>query len=753
MKTRIVSFLSVFLATFLLVTATAGLAQDQRRAASAESVRIKDKTSAQDITYPKARRSDHTDDYHGTIVPDPYRWLEEPRSQETLNWIRAQVELATGYLGSLPEREPIEKRLTELWNFERFGVPSEKGGRYFYTRNDGLQNQDVLYMADSLEAEPRMILDPNTFSEDGTVSLADIEVSDDGRLMAYATSTGGSDWRDIMVRDLNTGEDLEDHVQWAKFTALSWTPNGEGFFYSRYDEPQGGGELEDVNYFQKLYYHKIGTPQSEDQLVYERSDQKTWGYRGEVSEDGKYLAITVTKGTERENGFFYKELSSAGSEVVELLNDFDAEYVFLGNDGPTFWFSTDLDAPKGRIIAINVNQPERNAWKELVTESDNSLQGVGVIGKKFVASYMVDAKTQIQLFELDGSPAGEIVLPGIGAVSGLTGSAEDMETFYSFTSYVDPGTIYRYDFETGESNVFKQPQVLYDPDQFTTQQVFYESKDGTRIPMFISYKKGLSLNGENPTLLYGYGGFNISITPRYSVQNVVFMERGGVFAVANLRGGGEYGKAWHDAGRLHNKQNVFDDFIAAGEWLIENNYTRKEKLAINGGSNGGLLVGACITQRPDLFAAAIPAVGVMDMLRFQKFTIGWAWVSDYGSSDNPDDFKTQYAYSPYHNIKQGTEYPPTLITTADHDDRVVPAHSYKFAAQMQYAQAGKNPIIIRIETSAGHGAGTPVSKRIEQATDALAFLNYHLQGKEPAPASFQSDSGMEQRSRVEGDEK
>lgn len=727
MSSRIRYCSSLLATTFLLATFTFVVAQDQRGAS--DRVRALEDGPPQQLTYPAARRSDHVDDYHGTEVPDPYRWLEEPRSEETLAWINAQVELATNYLGSLPEREAIENRLTELWNFERFGIPSEKGGRYFYTRNNGLQNQDVLFTADSLNAEPRLLLDPNKLSDDGTVSLADIEVSDNGQLMAYATSTGGSDWRDIMVRNVETGEDLDDHVQWAKFTELAWTPDDEGFFYSRYEAPTEGAELEDVNYFQKLYYHKIGTPQSDDKLVYERPDQKTWLFQAEVSDDGNYLIISVPIGTERENGVFYKDLSSAGSEVVELLKDFDAEYSFLGNDGATFYFRTDLDAPMGRIIAIDTRAPARANWREVVAESRSSLQAASIIGHKFVVSYLTDAKTEVRLFDMEGSAAGQIELPGIGAAAGLRGSPEDTETFYSFTSYVDPGTIYRYDFNTGQSTVFKKPEVKYDADDFVTEQVFYESKDGTKVPMFLSYKKGLSLNGENPTLLYGYGGFNISITPRYSVQHIVWMERGGVYAVANLRGGGEYGKEWHDAGRLDNKQNVFDDFIAAGEWLIDQNYTCKEKLAINGGSNGGLLVGACITQRPDLFGAAIPAVGVMDMLRFQKFTIGWAWVSDYGSSDDADQFKTLFAYSPYHNIKEGVAYPPTMITTADHDDRVVPAHSYKFAAQMQHAQSGRNPILIRIETSAGHGAGTPISKRIEQATDTIAFLNYHLNEK------------------------
>lgn len=725
-------------------------------AASLSLSLAQDSGPPQKLNYPPARMSDQTEDYHGTQVADPYRWLEDPHNPETQAWVKAEVELATEYLESLPGREPLRDRLTELWNFERFGIPEEQGGRYFYSRNDGLQNQNVIYWASSLNAEPKLLLDPNKLSDDGTVSLAESDLSDDGMLFAYSTSTGGSDWREIYVRDVETGKDLPDHIQWAKFMEISWTPDNKGFYYSRYDEPKEGAELEDVNYFQKLYYHTLGQPQADDKLVYERPDQKTWGYQGTVTDDGAFLVITVTKGTERENGVFYKDLRAADSQVVELLKDFDAEYTFIGNDGGTFWFQTDLKAPLGRIIAIDTNHPEKSAWKELVPESNNSLQGTSAVGNKFVAVYLADAKTKVQLFNLDGSPAGEISLPGIGAAAGFGGAQKDKETFYSFTSYTDPGTIYRYDFTTGASSVFKKPEVKYNPDDFVTEQVFYPSKDGTKIPMFLSYKKGMSQNGQNPTLLYGYGGFNISITPRFSVQNIVWMEQGGVYAVANLRGGGEYGKAWHDAGRLANKQNVFDDFISAGEWLIRNNYTRTSNLAINGGSNGGLLVGACMTQRPDLFGAALPAVGVMDMLRFQKFTIGWAWVSDYGSSENADEFKTLYAYSPYHNIKDGVEYPPTLITTADHDDRVVPAHSYKFAARMQHAQAGNNPIIIRIETSAGHGAGTPVSKQIEQATDALAFLKYHL-GKQTAQTKAEAPDSLpkvkEQKSGVKDGKK
>lgn len=693
-------------------------------------------STASSFHYPPAQKSDHVDDYHGTKVADPYRWLENPDASESRQWIEAENKLTFDYLKQIPQRNAIKERLTELWNYERFGVPFKEGGRYFLTRNNGLQNQSVLYTLGSLDAEPKLLLDPNTLSKDGTVALKGYAISDDGEHMAYGLSSAGSDWEEWRVRNVDTAKDTTDILKWVKFSGASWTKDGHGFFYSRYDQPKENEKLQSVNYYQKLYYHRLGTPQSDDILVYHRPDKKEWGFDGEVTEDGKYLIISIRQGTDVKNRLFYKELSAqptrenlayqSGSPVVELLNDFDASYNFVGNDGSLFWFVSDLDAPKGKLIAIDVKHPERTAWKVLIPESKDTLQTVRAIHHQLIALYMQDAKTAAKLYSTDGKFIRDFDLPGIGTAAGFTGKEKDDETFFAFTSFTSPSTIYRYDMASGQTTVFRQPKVNFDPTRYETKQVFYKSKDGTTVPMFIVHRKGMELNGNNPTLLYGYGGFNISLTPAFSSSILVWLEMGGVYAQPNLRGGGEYGEEWHQAGTKHHKQNVFDDFISAGEFLISQKVTRPEKLAISGGSNGGLLVGACLTQRPDLFGAALPAVGVMDMLRFQKFTIGWAWTSDYGSSDNPEDFKALYKYSPLHNIKPGTHYPATLITTADHDDRVVPAHSFKFAATLQAAQAGPNPVLIRIETKAGHGAGKPTSKIIEEAADRYAFLVKNL---------------------------
>ncbi|HSE31908.1 MAG TPA: prolyl oligopeptidase family serine peptidase [Pyrinomonadaceae bacterium] len=679
--------------------------------------------------YPVARKSDQVDDYHGVKVADPYRWLEDLDSDETRKWVEEQNKLTFSYLAEIPARNTIKERLTKLWNFEKYGVPFKEGSRYFYTRNSGLQNQSVLYSVSSLDAQPRVLLDPNTLSADGTVALSGTAVSDDGKLLAYSLSASGSDWQEWKVRDVGTGQDLSDDLKWVKFSNASWTRDGAGFFYVRYDEPKSDS-LKATNYFQKLYFHKIGTAQSEDVLVYERPDQKDWLFDGSVSKDGKYLIITVFQGTDVKTRIYYKDLSTKDAPVVKLLDDFDASYTFVGNNGTRMWFMTDAGAPRGRIIEIDTTQPQRQNWMTLVPESKETLQAVTVVNHKFIANYLKDAYTQVKIFDTTGKFVREVEFPTIGSAEGFGGEPDDQETFYSFTSFTTPTTIYRYDIETGKSTVFRQPQVDFNPANFETKQVFYSSKDGTKVPMFITYKKGLKLDGNNPTYLYGYGGFNISLTPAFSVGIVVWMEMGGVFAQPNLRGGGEYGEDWHQAGMKLKKQNVFDDFIAAGEWLIANKYTSTPKLAISGGSNGGLLVGAAMTQRPELFGAALPAVGVMDMLRFQKFTIGWAWVSDYGSSENADEFKALYAYSPLHNIKAGTKYPPTLVTTADHDDRVWPGHSFKFAAALQAAQAGSAPVLIRIETKAGHGAGKPTSKIIEESADRYAFLVRTLNMKE-----------------------
>jgi prolyl oligopeptidase len=679
-------------------------------------------TASSSLTYPSSRQVAQVDEYHGVSVSDPYRWLEDPDSPETQAWVAAQNELTFSYLSQIPARDRIKDRLTQLWDFEKYGIPFQQGDRYFYSKNDGLQNQSVLYTLKSLEAEPRVLLDPNLLSEDGTIALSGIAISDDGKRLAYGLSTSGSDWQEWKVRDVESGEDLSDLVQWVKFSGASWTHDGNGFFYSRYDEPNEKTRLEQVNYFQKLYYHRLGTPQSEDILIYERPDQKDWGFSGGVTEDGRYLVISVWLGTDPRNLVFYKDLAAPDAPVVELINAFEASYGFVDNLGSKLFFHTDLDAPRSRLIAIDLAQPERSQWQEVVPEAAETLEGAGILNHQLVVSYLKDAHNQVKIFDLEGRFVRQVELPGIGSVGGFSGKKEDTETFYAFTSFTTPNTIYRYNLVTGESTLFRQPTVDFNPQDYETKQVFYRSKDGTQIPMFIVHRRGLTLEGGNPTLLYGYGGFGISLTPAFSVSNLVWLEMGGVYAVPSLRGGGEYGEDWHQAGTKLNKQNVFDDFIAAAEWLIEHKYTSPQKLAIHGGSNGGLLVGACMTQRPELFGAALPAVGVMDMLRFHKFTIGWAWTSEYGSPENAEEFKALYAYSPLHNLRPGTAYPATLITTADHDDRVVPAHSFKFAAALQAAHKGPNPVLIRIETKAGHGAGKPTAKILEEAADKWAFL-------------------------------
>jgi prolyl oligopeptidase len=662
------------------------------------------------------------DNYHGTQVADPYRWLEDPNSPETQTWIAAQNQLTVGYLNQIPCRDRIKQRLTELWDYEKYSTPFHQGDRYFYFKNDGLQNQSVLYMLKTLDEEPQVLLDPNTLSDDGTVSLSGIAISEDGQLMAYGLSHAGSDWQEWKVRHVASGNDLDDHLQWIKFSGASWTHDGLGFFYSRYDQPDETKPFEDVNYYQKLFYHRVGTSQSEDVLVYQRSDQKEWGFRGEVTEDGHYLIITVWMGTNPSNLVFWQDLRDPKGAVVELINTFEAEYSFIGNDGSLLWFRTDFDAPRKRLIVIDALNPSQEHWQVLIPQASETLEGISVINNQFVAFYLKDAHTQIKFFDLNGQLVREFDLPGLGSAEGFGGKRSDTETFYSFTSFTTPPTIYRYDFQADTSTVFRQSVVDFDADAYEVKQVFYTSHDGTRIPMYLTHRQGLTLDGTNPTYLYGYGGFGISLTPSFSVSNLVWMEMGGVYAVPNLRGGGEYGEGWHQAGTKLKKQNVFDDFIAAAEWLIAHHYTSSQRLAIAGGSNGGLLVGACMTQRPELFAAALPAVGVLDMLRFHKFTIGWGWVADYGSPDDPDEFQALYAYSPLHNLKPGTTYPATLITTADHDDRVVPAHSFKFAAALQAAHVGDAPVFIRIETKAGHGAGKPTTKRIEELADGWAFL-------------------------------
>jgi prolyl oligopeptidase len=675
--------------------------------------------------YPTAPSSNQVDDYFGTKVPDPYRPLEGPDSPASRKWIEAENKLTFGFLKTIPERNAIKKRLTEIWDYERFGVPFKENGHYFLSKNSGLQNQSVLYTSTNLSGTLRTLLDPNTLSKDGTVALNGLDMTDDAKFMAYGLSTAGSDWQQWKVRDVATGKDRSDTLDWVKFSGASWKKDDSGFFYSRYDKQNEKNKLRTRVYNQKLYFHRLGTPQARDKLIYERPDHKDWLFSGNVTDDGRYLIVTVQRGTDPKTRVFYKDLSDPNSKVIELLDKADAEYEFLDNDGPIFWFRTDLNAPLGRIISIDTSKGLPPQIRELVPESGDKLEEVSVVGDRFVALYLKDAHSLVKLFKLDGAADGEIPLPGIGSAGGFTGKRKDRETFYSFTSFTTPTSIFRYSFDNRKSEMLFRPKVKFNPEDYATEQVFYKSADGTRVPMFISYKKGMKRDGQNPTYLYGYGGFDISITPSFTPANLIWMEMGGIYAVPNIRGGGEYGEKWHEAGMLHVKQNVFDDFIAAAQYLIDNKYTSTPKLAIGGASNGGLLVGACMTQRPDLYGAALPAVGVMDMLRFQKFTIGWAWTSDYGSSGNRQDFPFLYAYSPLQHIAppgRGCCYPATLITTADHDDRVVPAHSFKFAATLQAAQGCDKPVMIRIETRAGHGAGKPTTKIIQETADRWAFL-------------------------------
>jgi prolyl oligopeptidase len=682
---------------------------------------------AESISYPTTRKEPVTDIYHGVKVEDPYRWLEDDNSAETKAWVSAQNAITAKYLSVIPQRDAIRERLKTIWNYERMSLPQEQGGQWFYSMNSGLQEQAVLYTAPSLDGGRRVLLDPNVLSKDGTISLSRYAPSEDGKLLAYATSGGGSDWNEIRVRDVSSGKDHEDHLKWVKFSGISWAKDGSGFFYSRYPAPPEGAALTQVNENQKLYFHKLGTPQAEDALVYDRPDQPRWGIGGWVTEDGEYLIIHLSQGTDPKNRIAYRLAANPQAPVTVLLPDGDADYNFIGNVGPVFYFHTDLDAPRKRVIAIDTRTPERSAWKEIIPQSGDLLDTARMSGGKLLCVYMKDASDRLYRFDIDGSEKTEIRLPGIGSVGGLGGKQEDKEVFYAFTSFTEPASVYRLNIASGESTLWRKPKVDFEGSAYETKQIFFTSKDGTKVPMFIVHKKGIKLDGSHRTLLYGYGGFQINMQPGFAISRAVWLERGGISVTVNLRGGGEYGREWHEAGRKGNKQNVFDDFIAAAEKLIADGYTKPSKLAIQGGSNGGLLVGACMTQRPDLFGAALPAVGVMDMLRFQKFTIGWAWEKEYGSSGNADDFPLLHRYSPYHALKPGTRYPATMVTTADHDDRVVPAHSFKFAARLQECQIpGGPPVLIRIDTSAGHGAGTALSKMIDRTADEWAFLEHVL---------------------------
>jgi prolyl oligopeptidase len=677
------------------------------------------------IKYPNAKKVEQFDDYNGVKVADPYRWLEDTESADTKAWIDVQNKITFDYLSTIPQREQIKKRLTELWNYEKYSAPFKSGKHYFYYKNDGLQNQSVLYIADSISDQGRVFLDPNKLSADGTAALGGTSFTDDGTLMAYGVALAGSDRSEWRIKTVETGQDLPDILPPNRQGGVSWLKDNSGFFYSSFKPTEKGKELKETTFGQKFYFHKLGTSPTEDVVVYERPDNKEYFVGGFVTEDGNWLIINVGKGTGPENMVYFKDLSKKDSQIMPLVDKLEDDFSFIGNDKSTFYFRTDKGATRAKVVRVNVANGDYK-WEDVIAESPETLQGVDFINNQLVLNYLKDAYTQIKIYDLKGKFVREVKLPGIGSAGGFGGKRFDTETFYSYSSYNAPPTIYRYDMKTGKSEMYRQAKVAFNPADYEVKQVKYPSKDGTMIPMFIVHKKGIKLDGNNPTLLYGYGGFNISQTPGFSVSRLVWMEMGGVYAVANLRGGAEYGEAWHEAGTKLKKQNVFDDFIAAGEWLIANNYTNPKKLAIQGGSNGGLLIGAVLNQRPDLFGAALPAVGVMDMLRFPKFTIGWAWTSDYGSPDNKEEFEAIYKYSPLHNIKPGTRYPATLITTADHDDRVFPAHSFKYAATLQAAQAGDAPILIRIETKAGHGAGKPTAKIIEEQADLYGFLMKNL---------------------------
>ena len=675
------------------------------------------------------------DDYFGRKVADPYRWLEDTESDETAAWVQAQNQVTEQYLSSILERESMRERLKRFWNYERFGLPRKRGDRYFYSHNDGLQDQSILYLASSLNAPREVLIDPNTLSQDGTVALAGTSFSDEGSLVAYALADGGSDWRTWKVRDVKTGEDLPDVVRWVKFSGIAWKPDGSGFFYSRYAEPVEGKELTGTNENQKLYFHKIGDDQSLDTLILERPDHPQWGFSPEVTDDGRYLIINNWKGSEPKAQLFIKDLRVADSPVVALVTGFDAEYQWVASVGDTLYLTTDNDAPRRRLIAVPAKPEDRDAWKEVIAETADVLQNATLLGETFYVDYLQDARAKVTRHKVTGPWIDDFPLPGVGSVSGFAGRQDAEETFFAFSNDVTPTSIYRLDLKTGDTKLWRRPEVDFDVDQFVTESLFCTSKDGTQVPMIVTRRKDTPIDGSARTLLYGYGGFNISLTPSFSPATAAWVEAGGIYAVVNLRGGGEYGRLWHEDGMRLKKQNVFDDCIAAAEHLIEKQYTSADHLALSGRSNGGLLVGAVITQRPDLFAACLPGVGVLDMLRYHKFTIGWAWVAEYGSSDEEDQIDNLLSYSPLHNLKAGTCYPATMVITADRDDRVVPGHSFKFAAAMQAAQASASPsddaschhpILIRIETRAGHGAGTPVSKKIEEYADCWAFLIANL---------------------------
>lgn len=676
------------------------------------------------LTYPVTKKVDTVEDYHGQKIADPYRWLEDDHSAETGEWVNAQNKVTQDYLATIPFRGKIKQRLEALWNYPRYGSPFREGEYYYFYKNDGLQNQAVLYRQLGLDGAPEVFIDPNKLSDKGTAALGNLSFSKDGKYLAYLVAKAGSDWQEAFVMDVATKQLLSDRLDWIKFSGLSW--KGNGFYYSRYDKPDEQSKLSKKNEFHKVYYHKLGTSQEQDELIYVDKDHPLRNAGVGLTEDQRFLILSTTEGTSGRE-LWYRDLQDASQkEFALLVKGFDYDPDVIENVGDKLLLRTNQDAPNFKVVLIDPKNPAKENWKLVIPEQKEVLLGVGTAGGKMFANYLKDASTRIVQYDLTGKLERNIELPGIGTAGGFGGKMEDKILFYTYTSYVAPPTIYKYDINSGKSDVFRKTEVKFNPADYETKQVFFTSKDGTKVPMFLSYKKGIKQDGKNPVLLYGYGGFNIPSTPGFSVSNLFFMEQGGIFAVVNLRGGNEYGEAWHKGGMLEKKQNVFDDFIGAAEYLISTKYTVPGKLAIRGGSNGGLLVGACMTQRPELFKVALPAVGVLDMLRYQKFTIGWAWAVEYGSSEKADQFKYLVKYSPLHNLKKGTQYPATLITTADHDDRVVPAHSFKFASALQEAHRGSNPVLIRVETQAGHGAGKPTSKLIEEATDIWAFVMYNL---------------------------
>lgn len=680
-------------------------------------------SAAAKLTYPDTERDGIVDTQFGIAVSDPYRWLENDVRQDTRvrDWVTAENRVTDAYLTTLPGRDVFRQRMIQLFDYERYGLPVRKGSRYFYTHNSGLQNQSPLYVRDSLDGPERLLIDPNGWAKDGANALADWQPSDDGAHVAYAVQEGGSDWRTIHVLDVATGQLLPDHVDWVKFSGLDWADDGSGFYYSRFPTPADGAKFQAVNENQAVYYHRLGTPQADDVQIYATPDRPKLNHGARVSDDGRWLVITSSEGTDDRYEVTLVDLKDMTAQPRALIPGLVNNWSYIGNRGPIFYFATNAGAPRLRIVTIDVSQAQPKA-KVIVEEDLATLDGAALVGDTLVLDYLVDARSEVRRYGLDGRKMGKVDLPGIGSAAGFRGEPGSSETFFAFTSFARPSTIYRYDAAKGKATVWAAPRVSFDPEDYRVEQQFFFSRDGTRVPMFIVYKKGINLSKGSPTLLYGYGGFNISLTPGFSAARLAWMEQGGILAVANLRGGGEYGKAWHDGGRLANKQNVFDDFIAAGEYLVQRGYTTPGQLAIQGGSNGGLLVGAVVNQRPDLFAAALPAVGVMDMLRFDRFTAGRYWVDDYGYPEREEDFHNLYAYSPYHNIKGGQDYPAILVSTADTDDRVVPGHSFKYAAALQSAEIGPRPHLIRIETRAGHGAGKPTDKMIDEAADQWAFI-------------------------------